>query len=87
MIPQQLELGGGVEDLSLKVWSDCGIHSPTGQPCLASVKEGRPNPAETCIMVGGYLRGGFHTLRGEGEGVRERLWKENTGRGGLGVGQ
>lgn len=36
----------------------CGIHSPTGLPCLASVGEDVPNLAETlCTRIGGNPRG------------------------------
>ena len=42
------------------------------QPCLASVGKDVPNLVETrCIRVGGYWEG-LQSLRGEGEGHRER---------------
>ena len=51
---------------------------------LASEGDKALNPAETgCARVSGDTQGGTSTLRGEGEGWREGLWKEATRRDGI----
>lgn len=68
--PQQLN-----QELSLQLSPDCGIHSPTVQPWLASVVENGPNSAEiwSANVVESQGVGGAHAgggcLRVEGEGV------------------
>ena len=58
-------------------WSllpDCGICFPAGLPCLASVGEDAPNPAEIRWDKVGWYPGRTYLLRGEEEARLGRDW-------------